>query len=86
MRRYWDESLVSFNGRFDRVDRGNILPRPKRRIPIWIGGLQRARPTAVAAPWVTDSYLRVPITLLAGSASSIISRKPDVPQKVSAAI
>jgi probable F420-dependent oxidoreductase len=38
MRRYWDESLVSFNGRFDRVDRGNILPRPKRRIPIWIGG------------------------------------------------
>lgn len=38
MRRYWSEPLVSFAGRFDRVDRGNILPRPRRQIPIWIGG------------------------------------------------
>jgi len=38
MRRYWTEPLVSFEGSFDRVDRGNILPRPRRRIPIWVGG------------------------------------------------
>jgi probable F420-dependent oxidoreductase len=40
LRRYWSESLVTFKGRFDEVDRGNILPRPRRRIPIWIGGFQ----------------------------------------------
>ncbi len=33
---------MSFEGRFDRVDRGNILPRPKREIPIWIGGFKEA--------------------------------------------
>jgi probable F420-dependent oxidoreductase len=38
LRRYWTEDLVTFEGRFDRVDRGNILPRPNRQIPIWIGG------------------------------------------------
>ncbi len=40
LRRYWSEPLVSFKGRFDEVDRGNILPRPRRPIPIWIGGFQ----------------------------------------------
>jgi probable F420-dependent oxidoreductase len=38
MRRYWAEPLVSFEGRFDRVDRAGINPRPRRQIPIWIGG------------------------------------------------
>jgi probable F420-dependent oxidoreductase len=42
LRRYWSEPLVSFNGRFDQVDRGNILPRPNRRLPIWIGGFKEA--------------------------------------------
>ena len=40
LRRYWSEPLVTFKGRFDEVDRGNILPRPRRPIPIWIGGFQ----------------------------------------------
>jgi probable F420-dependent oxidoreductase len=38
LRRLWSEELVSFEGRFDRIDRGNLNLRPKRRIPIWIGG------------------------------------------------
>jgi probable F420-dependent oxidoreductase len=38
LRRLWSEPLVSFEGRFDRIDKGNILPRPKRQIPIWVGG------------------------------------------------
>ena len=40
LRRYWSEPLVTFKGRFDEVDRGNILPRPRRQIPIWIGGFE----------------------------------------------
>lgn len=38
LRRYWAEPLVSFKGRFDEVDRCNLNPRPKRVIPIWVGG------------------------------------------------
>ncbi len=38
LRRLWSESLVSMEGVFDSIDRGNILPRPGRAIPIWIGG------------------------------------------------
>jgi probable F420-dependent oxidoreductase len=42
LRRLWAEPLVTFNGRFDQIDRAGILPRPKRTIPIWIGGMSEA--------------------------------------------
>jgi len=39
LRRLWVEPLLTFEGKFDSIDRGNINPRPSRSIPIWIGGL-----------------------------------------------
>ena len=39
MRRLWSEPVVSFEGRFDRIDRAALNPRPKRMIPIWAGGV-----------------------------------------------
>ena len=39
LRRFWNEESVDFEGRFPRIDRAGILPRPVQRpIPIWIGG------------------------------------------------
>lgn len=38
LRRLWSTPVISFEGRFDRVDRGGINPRPRRQIPIWLGG------------------------------------------------
>jgi probable F420-dependent oxidoreductase len=38
MRDLWTKDLLTFKGEFDSIDRGNINPRPKRTIPIWIGG------------------------------------------------
>ena len=38
MRQLWSEPLVTFEGIYDHIDRGNILPRPTRQIPIWVGG------------------------------------------------
>lgn len=38
LRRYWSEQTVSFEGRFDRVDRAGVLPRPTESVPVWIGG------------------------------------------------
>jgi probable F420-dependent oxidoreductase len=42
LRRLWSEPLMTWTGEFDRIDRACIIPRPKRRIPIWIGGFTEA--------------------------------------------
>jgi probable F420-dependent oxidoreductase len=38
LRRLWSEPLVSFAGTFDQIDRAALNPRPRRSIPIWLGG------------------------------------------------
>jgi probable F420-dependent oxidoreductase len=38
LRRLFTEPVVDFAGRFDRVDRASLLPKPMRTIPIWLGG------------------------------------------------
>jgi len=38
LRRLWAEPVVDFTGRFDRVDRATITPKPTRPNPIWLGG------------------------------------------------
>ena len=34
----FEEPVVDFTGRFDRVDRAALPPKPARPIPIWLGG------------------------------------------------
>ncbi|WP_297494468.1 LLM class F420-dependent oxidoreductase [Acidocella sp.] len=38
LRELWTSPVVTFNGRFDRIDRAGINPRPRRQIPLWLGG------------------------------------------------
>src|SRR5580700_3595122 len=38
LRRLFTERVVDFSGRFDRVDRAALVPKPARSIPIWLGG------------------------------------------------
>jgi probable F420-dependent oxidoreductase len=38
LRRLFTEPVVDFTGRFDRVDRAALIPKPARSIPIWLGG------------------------------------------------
>ena len=38
LRRFWAEDIVTFEGAYDRIDRAALNPRPKRAIPIWMGG------------------------------------------------
>jgi probable F420-dependent oxidoreductase len=38
LRRLFTEPLVDFSGRFDRIDRASLVPKPSRPIPIWLGG------------------------------------------------
>jgi probable F420-dependent oxidoreductase len=38
LRRLFTEPVVDFSGRFDRVDRAALVPKPAQPIPIWLGG------------------------------------------------
>lgn len=38
LRRLWSEPVVTFEGRWHKVDRTGISPLPERPIPIWMGG------------------------------------------------
>jgi probable F420-dependent oxidoreductase len=38
LRKLWSEPLLDYSGRWHRVDRASICPRPSARIPIWLGG------------------------------------------------
>ena len=42
LRRLWTEDVVTFEGRFDRIERAGLPPRPSRPVPIWIGGFGEA--------------------------------------------
>ncbi len=42
LRRFWTEPVIDFDGRFHRVDRAGVLPRPHKTIPIWVGGFSDA--------------------------------------------
>ncbi len=38
LRRLFAEPVVDFSGRFDRVDRAALVPKPMGPVPIWLGG------------------------------------------------
>lgn len=38
LRRLFTEPVVEFSGRFDRINRAALVPKPARPIPIWLGG------------------------------------------------
>ncbi len=38
LRQLWEQEAPSFEGRWHRVTKAGINPRPGRRIPIWLGG------------------------------------------------
>ncbi|MDQ1432588.1 MAG: hypothetical protein QOF40_3190 [Actinomycetota bacterium] len=42
LRRLSTEPVVEFSGRFDRIDRAALVPKPARSIPIWLGGSSEA--------------------------------------------
>lgn len=55
LRKLWSEPLVTFNGEFHKIDRANILPRPKRKIPVYCGGF--AEPAFRRAAKMADGFI-----------------------------
>jgi probable F420-dependent oxidoreductase len=55
LRRLWSEEAIDWRGQFDQIDRGNIVPRPKRQIPIYCGGF--ADPAFRRAAKLADGFI-----------------------------
>ena len=55
LRRLFTEPVVDFSGRFDRVDRASLVPKPARSIPIWLGG--SSQPAYDRAARLADGFI-----------------------------
>ena len=55
LRKLWEQPLVTFEGRFDRIDRAALNPRPRRRIPIYCGGF--SEPAYKRAAQIADGFI-----------------------------
>src|SRR5690348_7522991 len=55
LRKLWEEPVVDHEDSDHRIDRAGILPRPKRQIPIWLGGFSEAAYDRAAR--IGDGYL-----------------------------
>jgi probable F420-dependent oxidoreductase len=55
LRQLWSTPVLSFQGRFDRIDRAGINPRPRRQIPIWLGGF--SEPAYERAGRLADGFI-----------------------------
>jgi len=42
IRKLWEQAVIEHEDTDHRIDRAGILPRPRRRIPIWFGGFSQA--------------------------------------------
>jgi alkanesulfonate monooxygenase SsuD/methylene tetrahydromethanopterin reductase-like flavin-dependent oxidoreductase (luciferase family) len=42
IRKLWEQPVVEYQDADHKIDRAGILPRPKRQIPIWLGGFSEA--------------------------------------------
>jgi probable F420-dependent oxidoreductase len=55
LRSLWTTPVVSFQGRFDKIDRAGINPRPRRKIPIWLAGF--TEPAYVRGARIGDGFI-----------------------------
>jgi probable F420-dependent oxidoreductase len=55
LRRLFTEPVVEFAGRFDRIDRASLVPKPTRPIPIWLGG--SSEPAFARAARLADGFI-----------------------------
>lgn len=55
LRSLWTGDVISFDGAYHKVDRANLTYRPKRQIPIWMGGF--AEPAFRRAGAIGDGFM-----------------------------
>ena len=82
LRKLWSEPLLTFEGRFDRITRANLNIRPRRQIPIWMGGF--AEPAYRRAIRMGDGFIFATVAHAdletAWAAPANCSPRPDGPE------
>lgn len=69
LRRGWSEEILTFHGRYHRLDDVRFEPRPRGRVPVWVGGRSEAamrRAGRAGDVWIP--YLCTPDMLARGLA------------------
>ena len=69
LRKFWSEPLVSFAGTYETIDRAALNPRPKRTIPVWMGGF--AEVALKRAARIADGFIFVD---RGGDAATLVSQ------------
>jgi probable F420-dependent oxidoreductase len=75
LRQLFTEPVVEFSGRFDRIDRAALVPRPARPIPIWLGGSSEAAHDRAAR--IADGFI-----LFASDVSHAIEERTQLHDRV----
>src|SRR6201996_4205885 len=57
LRQLFTEDVVDFSGRFDRIDRAALVPKPAHPVPIWLGG--SSEPAYERAARLADGFIFV---------------------------
>jgi probable F420-dependent oxidoreductase len=64
LRLLWENDTITYEGTWHRITAAGILPRPKRRIPIWIGGGADAvvrRAARIGDGWAPGGTIHGPV-------------------------
>lgn len=77
LRELFTQPVVDFTGRFDRVDRASLLPKPLHPIPIWLGGAGEKAYDRAAR--VADGFIH-----FGGGAHRAAAAAEDLRQRVAA--
>ena len=75
LRKLFVEPLVDFSGRFHRVDRAVLLPKPTRPVPIWLGGFGEAAFDRAAR--LADGFI-----FFGGDAASVVNAWEGLRERV----
>ena len=55
LRALWEHDLVDYDSAFHRIERAGVVPRPDRKIPLWLGG--SAEPSLDRSARVGDGHI-----------------------------
>jgi probable F420-dependent oxidoreductase len=77
IRRLWTEPVVTFEGRYHKIDRAGLNPMPNRQIPVWMGGF--SDPAYERAARIADGFI------LTSRAQNAVAMAASIKEKVAAA-
>ena len=80
LRRLWRDEITTFDGQFHTIRSGAVSPRPRRAIPIWIGGsvtVAFKRAAAIADGFMLEDSLDAAPSVIATLRAELVENRRD---------